>query len=305
MRSTVILSSDQCAILAAQIVERQRKTIMQPYPASCRIYGVPRGGVPVAYLVHAAASHARASASQPLLTRVVDRPEEADLIVDDIVDSGKTRARCSAEFPNAAFDALVTHSDDWVVFPWEGTERESATDIPTRLLQFIGEDVTREGLHETPDRFLKAWKAYTSGYGTDPVDMLKEFADGAENYDEMVVVNNIPVYSHCEHHLAPFFGTASVGYIPKGRIVGLSKLARLVDMYARRLQVQERLTQQVALALFAGVGARGVGVTLRCRHMCMESRGVRTPGAVTVTSAMLGALKDDARARAEFMQLQA
>lgn len=290
--------------MARSLIKRQRGYMAASWPSSCNIYGVPRGGVPAAYLVQAAALM---DADTPYIQlRVVDDPEKADLFIDDIEDSGKTKQRYARDYPGKEFDSLVKSTGtEWVVFPWEGSVYSSAEDIPTRLLQFVGEDVEREGLRETPARFLRAWEAYTAGYAIDPVDMLKEFGDGAENYDEMVVVNNIPVYSHCEHHLAPFFGTASVGYIPNGKVVGLSKLARLVDIYARRLQVQERLTQQVANALLNAAGARGVGVTLRCRHMCMEARGVRTPGSVTVTSSMLGALKDDARARAEFLQLQA
>src|ERR1700720_275570 len=144
----------------------------------------------------------------------------------------------------------------------------------TQLLHFvIGEDVTRGGLHETPKRVVKAWKEWTSGYGKNAADLLKTFEDGANGCDEMVLVKNIPFYTHCEHHLAPFFGTATIAYIPNGKIVGLSKLSRLLDMYARRLQVQERLTNQVADALFEHLEPKGVGVIVQARHLCMESRG--------------------------------
>ena len=126
---------------------------------------------------------------------------------------------------------------------------KSGDDIAVRLLQFIGENPERGGLLETPKRFIKAWRQHSSGYGVDPKDVLKTFEDGAESYDEMVLVRDIPVYSHCEHHLAPFFGVAHVAYIPNGSIVGLSKLSRLVDIFARRLQVQERLTNEIADAM--------------------------------------------------------
>jgi GTP cyclohydrolase I len=172
-----------------------------------------------------------------------------------------------------------------------------------RLLASLGEDPDRSGLVETPARVAKAWKHWTSGYGQDPAEVLKAFEDGAEEYNELIVVRGIPVYSHCEHHLAPFFGTATVGYVPSGKIVGLSKLTRLVDMFAKRLQVQERLTSQVANALMANLEPKAVGVVIRCRHMCMESRGIRTPGEETITSAMLGELQPNLAMRTEFLAL--
>ena len=172
-----------------------------------------------------------------------------------------------------------------------------------RLLRHLGEDPSRQGLHETPSRIEQAWKHWTSGYASDPADILKVFEDGAEQYNELIVVRGIPVYSHCEHHLAPFFGTATVGYTPNGKIVGLSKLTRLVDCFAKRLQVQERLTIQVAEALMEHVEPLSVGVVIRCRHMCMESRGIRTPGEETVTSALLGEMRTNLGLRNEFLAL--
>jgi GTP cyclohydrolase I len=172
-----------------------------------------------------------------------------------------------------------------------------------RLLTSIGEDPDRPGLHETPARVAKAWKHWTSGYGQDPVQILKAFEDGAEQYNELIVVRNIPVYSHCEHHLAPFFGKATIGYLPNGKIVGLSKLTRLVDVFAKRLQVQERMTIQIANALMEALEPKAVGVVVKCRHMCMESRGIRTPGEETITSAMLGELQPNLALRTEFLAL--
>lgn len=173
-----------------------------------------------------------------------------------------------------------------------------------RLLEdIIGEDPNRGGLVETPARVVKAWQAWTSGYGKDPRDVLKVFEDGAENYDEMVVVRDIPFYSHCEHHLAPFFGTACIAYIPDGYVVGLSKLSRVLDIYARRLQVQERLTNQVADAINDHLAPKGVGVVIKARHLCMESRGICQQGHHTVTSALRGAVKDQPETRAEFLSL--
>jgi GTP cyclohydrolase IA len=167
----------------------------------------------------------------------------------------------------------------------------------------MGENPYRQGLQDTPHRYVEAWKFWTSGYTQDPNEVLRTFEDGAEKYDEMVLVRDIPIYSHCEHHLAPFFGKAHIAYIPDGRILGLSKFARLANIFARRLQVQERLTSQIAHALNDALDPRGVGVVIECRHMCMESRGVRAPGTVTSTSCLLGALKDKPEARAEFLQL--
>ena len=172
-----------------------------------------------------------------------------------------------------------------------------------RLLTSLGEDPDRPGLHETPARVAKAWKHWTSGYGKDPVEVLKAFEDGAEQYNELIVVRGIPVYSHCEHHLAPFFGKATVGYVPNGKIVGLSKLTRLVDIFSKRLQVQERMTMQIANALMEVLEPKAVGVVVKCRHMCMESRGIRTQGEETITSAMLGELQPNLALRTEFLAL--
>jgi GTP cyclohydrolase I len=138
-----------------------------------------------------------------------------------------------------------------------------------RFLISLGEDPNRSGLRETPARVEKAWKHWTSGYTQNPAELLKTFEDGAEQYNELIVVRNIPVYSHCEHHLAPFFGKATIGYMPDGKIVGLSKLTRLMECFAKRLQVQERLTIQVANALMESLQPKAVGVVIRCRHLCM------------------------------------
>jgi len=169
------------------------------------------------------------------------------------------------------------------------------------LLDGIGEQRTRGGLVETPDRFAKAWDFWTKGYNENPKDILKVFEDGAETYDQMVLVRDIPVYSHCEHHLAAIFGVAHVGYIPKGKICGLSKLNRVVDCFARRLQVQERLTDQIAGAIFDVLSPHGVAVQLNCRHMCMESRGVCQQGHSTITTALRGIYSTDGSAKQEFL----
>ena len=173
------------------------------------------------------------------------------------------------------------------------------------LLKEMGEDPERKGLLETPARYVKAFaNDWCRGYKDPPdAEILKCFEDGADGCDEMVVQRDIPIWSLCEHHMAPFFGVAHVAYIPSGRIVGLSKLSRIVDKYARRLQVQERITNQVANALHDTLQPLGVGVVLECRHTCMESRGIKKAGTVTLTCAVRGALKEKPEARAEFFEL--
>lgn len=164
--------------------------------------------------------------------------------------------------------------------------------------------ILREGLIDTPKRVAKAFKHWFGGYDVDIQAILStQFKDGGEGYDEMVIVKDIPFYSKCEHHMADIFGTATVAYIPDGHVVGLSKLSRLVDAYSRRLQVQERMTRQIADALQENLTPKGVGVVIKARHMCMESRGICQQGHHTITSALRGVLKEEADARAEFMSL--
>jgi GTP cyclohydrolase I len=185
---------------------------------------------------------------------------------------------------------------------------KSKTGTPTiesligTLLKELGENPSREGLKRTPDRFNRAINFLTSGYGTD----IRKILNGAvfrEKYSEMVVVKSIDLFSLCEHHLLPFFGKAHVAYVPNGRIVGLSKIPRLVEAFARRLQVQERLTQQIADTLYDVLKPEGVGVVIEARHMCMMMRGVEKQNSVATTSAMLGIFRSDNKTRAEFLHL--
>jgi GTP cyclohydrolase I len=175
--------------------------------------------------------------------------------------------------------------------------------LVTLMLESIGEDKKRPGLIETPARVAKAWDEWFAGYKTDVSALFKTFEDGAENVDAMVILTNIPVFSHCEHHLAPFHGVAHVGYIPNGRIVGLSKIARVVDAFSRRLQVQERLTNQIADAIQENLSPLGIGVVVKAQHTCMSTRGACVTGVDTITSAMRGVLQHEASARAEFFSL--
>ena len=171
------------------------------------------------------------------------------------------------------------------------------------ILAAIGEDVDRDGLRETPERVARAYAEIFAGVGADPAEVLSTVFD--EHHQELVIVRDIPLYSTCEHHLVPWHGKAHVGYIPNadGRITGLSKLARLVDLYAKRPQVQERLTTQVADALVTALAPRGVIVVVEAEHLCMSMRGVRKPGTVTITSAVRGTLQRSAASRAEALSL--
>lgn len=266
------------------------------------VWGVPRGGVAPAVMV---AHH--------LGLPLVDDPTVDTLVVDDVVDSGATREKWGT-FP---FDALVckptsppwSHQEPpplvegWVVLPWEvGTpEEHGPTDAVVRLLEHIGEDPNRDGLVDTPGRVVKALTEMTVGYHEDPAAILATTFD--EKSDEMVIVRGVEFTSMCEHHMLPFTGTVSLGYLPGERVVGLSKLARLVECYARRLQVQERMTAEIAEAIQTHLGATGVGVVVTARHSCMGCRGVKKPTAEMVTSAMLGSLRSEPAARAEFLHL--
>lgn len=170
------------------------------------------------------------------------------------------------------------------------------------ILKFIGEDTKREGLLLTPRRVAKAWRFLTSGYGQDVKKVLNN-AVFKEKYDEMVIVKDIDFFSICEHHLLPFYGKAHIAYIPKGKIVGLSKIPRLVEVFSRRLQVQERMTQQIAETLFKVLEPDGVAVIVEARHLCMMMRGVEKQNSVATTSAMLGSFREDQRTRNEFLTL--
>ena len=175
-------------------------------------------------------------------------------------------------------------------------------DLVARLLAALGEDPTREGLKDTPQRVEKSLKFLTSGYTAD-IDAVINGALFTVEYSEMVIVRDIDFYSLCEHHLLPFFGKCHIAYVPDGKVIGLSKIPRLVDVFARRLQVQERLTSQIAETLKARVAPAGVAVVMEATHLCMAMRGVQKQNSVTTTSSMLGVFRDDARTRHEFLEL--
>ena len=178
----------------------------------------------------------------------------------------------------------------------------SYEDLVREMLSRLGEDPSREGLLKTPERVAKAMTWMTNGYRMDPMEMINK-AIFTEQHESMILVRDIEVYSMCEHHMLPFFGRAHIAYIPDGRIVGLSKLARLVDVFARRLQVQERLTDQVAATMQCTLKPLGVGVVIEAYHLCMMMRGVEKQNSRTVTSSVRGSFREDARTREEFLRL--
>ncbi len=178
----------------------------------------------------------------------------------------------------------------------------STEDIYRELLGRFGEDISRDGLLRTPERVQKSMEFLTKGYREDPREILQG-ALFEVDYDEMVIVKDVEVFSLCEHHMLPFFGRVHVAYLPKGKVVGLSKIARLVDVFGRRLQVQERLTRQIADAIQEAIEPQGVGVVIEARHLCMMMRGVEKQHSSTVTSAMLGAFRTEHQTRHEFLSL--
>jgi GTP cyclohydrolase I len=249
-----------------------------------KYFGVPRGGQYIAALINP-----------------VDTLDECDVIIDDLIDSGATRFKY--EGSGKEFVALYdkqkeqTLKNKWLVFPWELKEENPVEENVSRLLQYFGEDVNREGLQDTPRRYIKFLTQFLEE---------KKFnftCFDSEGYDEMISQTNIPFYSLCEHHMAPFFGTASVAYIPDKKIVGLSKLARTIDFFSNRFQNQERITMQVAQFLEDKLNPKGVAVVIKAKHLCMEMRGVKKHDTYTTTSRMVGFFKDHMETRMEFLKL--
>lgn len=179
--------------------------------------------------------------------------------------------------------------------------REQAEEAVRVLIRWAGDDPLREGLHGTPARVARAFEEYFVGYGVDPVELLQRTFEEVDGYDEMVVLKDIRFESHCEHHLAPIIGRAHVAYLPNQRVVGISKLARLVEVYAHRLQIQEKMTAQIANTLAKVLRPKGVAVVIEAAHQCMTTRGVHKPGVSMMTSHMLGAFRTDASTRREFL----
>ncbi len=296
MKPKIDLSWDDVTTRAISIAQKIARQLSPTDGVS--IYGVPRGGIPAALLVLRALHLMK----QP--AELCENPEDADVFIDDILATGDThrRYRQYTLTGAATFHTLVTSTGDgWYVFPWERMQDEGqgpANNI-VRILEYIGEDPVREGLKETPVRVIRSYDELFSGYGQSAEDVLKTFEDGA--CEEMVVLTNIEFYSHCEHHMMPFFGRAHIGYLPKGKVVGISKLARLLEVFARRLQIQERLGTQIVDALMQHLEPRGAACVIEAQHLCMTSRGVGKQDSIMKTSALRGKFKDDVAVRQEFL----
>ncbi len=187
--------------------------------------------------------------------------------------------------------------------PEERPSRSEAEEAVRTLIRYAGDDPTREGLSETPARVARAYRQWFAGYDEDPLEMLSRTFEEVDGYDEMVVLRDIRFESFCEHHLAPIIGKAHVGYIPAGRVVGISKLPRLIDAFAKRLQVQEKMTAQIANCIQDVLKPKGCGVIIKATHQCMTTRGVRKTDVSMVTSQMLGSFRKDARTRSEFLEI--
>ena len=196
-----------------------------------------------------------------------------------------------------------------LVGPDEDVERgkspvpQEVQDAIRTLIEWTGDDPEREGLRDTPKRVARAWKEYCQGYGEDPAIHLSRVFEEVGGYDEVVLLRDIPFQSHCEHHMAPIIGKAAIAYLPRDRVVGISKLARVLHGYARRLQIQERLTAEVAQCIWDNLRPHGVAVVIDASHACMTARGVRTPGVGMVTSRLMGCFLDDQSSRKEVLSL--
>jgi len=272
------------------------QTRVDGYYKNSIVYGIPKGGM--------------IAASFLLNNAVTYDPSQADIILDDLVDSGKTRDWALSNFPKAKFIALFDKQQElglhnvWLSFPWERDVPfavESVEENVTRQLQYLGEDITRDGLADTPSRVVRSWKELYAGYSIDPKDLFTIF--DAEKYDEIVLLKNIEMYSMCEHHMLPFHGKAHIAYIADGSVIGISKLARLLEAFSRRLQIQERIGMQVTDALNRYLKPLGAACIIESSHMCMTCRGVQKQHSVMVTSSLTGRFKEDASARNELMSL--
>jgi GTP cyclohydrolase I len=296
MSHVIKISWEDVKVAAAHCADRNKGLGLKS------VWGIPSGGSVVAPFV---AHH--------MALPVVAFPDRWSLAVDDLVDSGGTIARsrkaglqCHVDAlfrkPAAPLDLAVgaIEKEGWLHFPWEQEARPE--DAVVRLLQYLGEDVTRDGLKGTPARVLKAMAEMTEGMYQNPAEILERQFDLP--YDEMVMLKHIPFTSMCEHHMLPFTGTATVAYIPDGKkVVGLSKLARLVLCFAKRLQIQERMADQIVTSLMEHLQPSGAACIIKAEHSCMACRGVRLPGTEFVTSALRGVFRNDLSARAELMSL--
>jgi GTP cyclohydrolase I len=268
------------------------------------IYPVPKNGLFVAIELSLKLNIAIENEYDSIL----NYGKEDVLIVDDLIDSGKTLEKYPGYDKAVLYVKNEKHTEvnyfafslnKWIVFPWE--EEKDIEDIIIRQLEYIGENPNREGLKDTPKRVIKSWEELYAGYNQKSKDIIKVFKDGV--CDQLVLLKDIEFYSTCEHHLLPFFGKIHVGYIPDGKVIGVSKLARLVEIYSRRLQIQERLVQQIADDLEKFLNPLGVMIVCEAQHFCMTSRGVEKQHSKMITSDIKGVFKNKIEARQEFLNL--
>lgn len=266
------------------------------------IYPVPRGGIPIAIAL-----------SEKLNLPLTDILHNKVLVVDDVVDSGRTRKKYK-ENDFACFhikkntpkslipEYYVSIQNDWIEYWWERMSSElPAEDAVVRLIQSVGEDIKREGLLDTPKRVVKSWEFLFSGYKVEVEDILTLFTN--DNCDQIVLLKDIEMFSMCEHHLLPFCGKAHVAYIPDKTIIGISKLARLIEMYSRRMQIQERIGEQVTLALMKYLKPKGAACIIEAAHFCMRMRGVQKQNSIMITSSLKGVFLDNLDTRQELLKL--
>lgn len=268
------------------------------------VYGVPKAGM---ILVGRLAS----------IFTVTTNPHKATVFLDDLIDSGKTREFYQIHYPNTRFIALYDKqklgTNDWFIFPWEADHPSGEDTVEQnviRQLQYIGEDPNRKGLLETPKRVVKAWDEMFAGYNQNPEDVFKIFDEDDPEENQiggLIYLKQIEFFSTCEHHLLPFYGEAHIGYVPNGPVIGISKLARLLDIYARRAQIQERIGEQVTSALMKYLRPLGAACVIEAKHLCIACRGVKKQHSIMGYSSMKGIFLDKdvagMAARTEFMSL--
>ena len=257
------------------------------------VFGIPRGGAIIAEMLN---NHHH---------RIVYDPKEATIIIDDIYDSGCTIEKYREEYPNRLYFVLIDkrsgiHKNKWYEFPYEKTAEIDIEEHVRRIIEYLGEDPNREGLINTPGRVVESWNKLFGGYHQHPENLLTTF--DRETYSQMILLKDIEFFSTCEHHFLPFFGRAHIAYIPKMKLVGVSKLARLLEIYARRLQIQERIGEQITRFLMKNAGAIGAGCILEAQHFCMTSRGVEKQNSLMLTSSLKGVFQQT-KVREEFLNL--
>lgn len=282
------------------VKEAIKKTWPAEVPTNTKVYGVPRGGTYIASLLN-----------EMGLAEMVTFPEDAEWIVDDLVDSGRTMNHWVAKYPDKSFWYLFTSSDEWIVFPWEVSQRGEAENLIVRTFQHIGENPNRTGLIDTPRRVVKMWDEIFRGYDEDQKPEVTVFPNGEDGvvYDQMICDTG-DFYSMCEHHMMPFIGKYWFAYIPsaEGQVLGLSKVARVVDYFSAKLQIQERLGKEIIEYLYQSLvegipaegGPLGIALCLEAEHLCKTMRGVKKKGKMR-TLIVEGLFKDNPSAKEEFL----